>query len=180
MAELPKHRLEETERKLLTLFAIKQLGPSLNLRLIAFMAEGDLMNYFDLQTSLYELTESGQLWREEALGDYLYGLTPLGEETLDLYDERVRPSLKEQAQALAPAHREQAKREKERFARVHHEGKNEYHAKMGLKEGGLTLLSMDLSLPTAELAQRFADAWPEHAQAVYDFVLNRLSGGEDA
>ena len=37
-----------------------------------------------------------------------------------------------------------------------------------------------LTLPTAELAQRFADAWPEHAQAVYDFVLNRLSGGEDA
>lgn len=180
MAELPRHRLEETERKLLTLYAVKQLGPSLNLRLIAFMADGDLMNYFDLQTSLYELTEGGQLSREEALGDYLYRLTPLGEETLALFDTRVRPSLKEKAQALAPEHRQQARQEKERHARVHHEGKNEYHAKMGLSEGGFSLLTLDLSLPTAELAQRFADAWPKHAQAVYDFILHRLSGGEDA
>ncbi|HPA61307.1 MAG TPA: hypothetical protein PLS01_07050, partial [Clostridia bacterium] len=60
MAEVPQYRLGEMERKLLTLQALQTLGSCNNLQLIAFMSENDLMNYFELQLSLYELTQRGQ------------------------------------------------------------------------------------------------------------------------
>ena len=60
MADLPQHRLGEIERKMLTLYSLKQLGECGNLQLIAFMLECDIMNYFDLQTALFDLRDAAR------------------------------------------------------------------------------------------------------------------------
>jgi len=177
MAELPVFRLGETERKLLTLFAVSELGSCTNLQLIAFMAENDLMNYFDLQSALYDLTRGGQLQKEPERGDDRYILAPPGGEAIALFSQRVGTSVLEKIRAAAPDYRARLKRERELFAEVSHEGRNEYHARMGVAEGGMRLMSLDLSLPTAELAERFRLAWPDGARDIYDFILSRLSEG---
>ena len=176
MAELPVFRLGETERKLLALFAVSELGPCTNLQLIAFMAETDLMNYFDLQSALYDLTRGGQLLREPERGDDRYLLTPLGEEAISLFSQRVGTSVLETIRAAAPGFRVRLKRERELFAEISHEGRNEYHARMGVAEGGMRLMALDLSLPTAELAERFRGNGAQMARDIYDYIINRLSG----
>ena len=72
MADLPQHRLGEIERKMLTLYSLKKLGECGNLQLIAFMLECDIMNYFDLQTALFDLRDAGQAARSPQVADDLY------------------------------------------------------------------------------------------------------------
>ena len=176
MAELPQYRLGDLERKLLALFALRELGPCTNLQLITFMVENDLMNYFDLQAALHDLTLGRQVSKEAVPGDDRYAITPAGEEAIGLFVQRLGGSRLERAEAAAPAFREKMRLERELFASISHAGRNEYHAAMGISEGGMQLLRLDLSVPTAELAERFRAAWAWNAQEIFGFILSRLSG----
>ncbi len=178
MAELPQHRLGEVERKVLTLHALDLLGECGNLQLISFMAENDVMNYFDLQTALYDLRSAGQVARVRQPADDLYRITGAGREALGLFLGRAARSGAEKVEKAAPAFRERFSRERELSARILHEGKNEYHVSMQIMEQGMALMSLDLSLPTAELAAAFRDRWSGKAQRIYDAVIRELSGEE--
>lgn len=176
MAEVPQYRLGELERKLLTLYALSELGPCNNLQLIAFMSENDLMYYFDLQLALYELAQRGQVIREPVQGDERYTITPEGEQAITLFITRLGESALDKVRAAVPAFSEKMRRERELFATISHESRNEYHAQMGIAEGGMELMRLDISLPTAELADRFRAAWADKARAIYDFIIETLSG----
>lgn len=178
MAEIPKPRLGQTERMLLTLYALKELGPTSNLQLIAFMVEGDLMNYFDLQAALFDLCQRGQVIREALPGDDRYSISQEGLEALSLFYGRVAEGQLSIIHELAPAFKAKLQEAFEKPASISHAGRNEYHAQLGLREGGLDLLRLDFSLPTAELADRFCKAWPAKAQQIYELLLDALSGEE--
>ena len=176
MAELPQYRLGEIERKLLTLYALRELGTCSNLQLIAFMAENDLMNYFDLQSSLFELSRGGQLIKEPGPNDEYYTITPLGEEAIGFFRLRLTDSALQRVDAAAPLFRKQMRRDRELYSSINHEGRNEYHTRLGIREGGMDLMLLDLSLPTAELAERFREGWADKAKEIYDLIISSLSG----
>ena len=178
MAEIPQYRLGETEGKLLTLYALHELGPCSNLQLISFMAENDLMNYFDVQAALYDLALRGQVIKEKLPGDDRYTITPEGEEAISLFMGRLGDSALTRVELAAPAFREQLRRQRELHADISHEGRNEYHALMDISEGGMRLMHLDLSLPTPELADRFRASWAGKAREIYDFIIKSLSGEE--
>ena len=179
MAELPQYRLGDLERKLVTLYTLRELGPCSNLQLIAFTARHGVMNYFDLQWALHDLAAAGLALRGRGASDDSYTLTPQGEEAIRLFERRVGSSLLTRVTQEVPAFREEMRRERELFAQVSHEGRSEYHASIGIRENGMDLLRLDLSLPTAEMAQRFCDSWAASAREVYDLLIRRLSGGEE-
>ena len=62
----------------MTLYSLHTLGGCGNLQLISFMVENDIMNYFDLQTALGDLRDTGQAVRTPMEADYLYQITPAG------------------------------------------------------------------------------------------------------
>ena len=180
MADLPQHRLGEIERKMLTLYSLKKLGECGNLQLIAFMLECDIMNYFDLQTALFDLRDAGQAARSPQVADDLYQITPAGEEALGLFLTRAPQSLLDTVDMQAPLYRERFSRQRERSARIVHDEGNEYHVSMQINEQNMPLMTLDLSLPTAELAARFRDRWMDSAQEIYDFIITRLAGDDPA
>ncbi len=176
LTEIPQHRLGDVPRKLLCLYALKVLGPCGNLQLISFMMQTDIMNYFDLQTALYELRDAGQVARTPQTADDLYEITQSGLETLKLFEGRAPQSAMDAIDAQGPEFRRRIHLARERSARITHENHNEYHVQMQVVEQNMPLISIDLSLPTAELAARFRDRWSDHAQDIYDFIIDRLAG----
>lgn len=178
--DLPRHRLGDVERKVLTLHALHALGECGNLQLISFMVENDIMNYFDLQTALYELRDIGQVVRTPHLADDLYQITPAGEEALRLFIDRVPQSMLKKVDDNALAFGAFFHEQREKTARIIHDQHNEYHVSMQIMEKKMPLISIDLSLPTAELAARFRDRWVDNAQDIYDFIIRRLAGEDEA
>lgn len=180
MSEVPQHRLGEVERKMLTLYALRELGGCGHLQLIRFMVENDIMNYFDLQRALYDLRDAGQAARTDLAADELYQITPAGEEALALFLQRVPQSLLTKAEQAVPGFRARFHQERERSARILHEGQEEYKVRMEIVEQGTALLGIDLVVPTAELAARFRDRWSAHAQEIYDHIISRLAKEDEA
>ena len=180
MSEIPQHRLADVPRKVLCLHALKVLGPCGNLQLISFMMQTDIMNYFDLQTALYELRDAGQVARTPQSADDLYEITEAGLQTLSLFAARAPSSAMQQIDDQGPAFRRRIQAARERRARIIHDQHNEYHVQMQVMEQDMPLISIDLSLPTAELAARFRDRWSDSAQEIYDFIIGRLAGEDGA
>ena len=50
---------------------------------------------------------------------------------------------------------------------------------MQVVEQRMPLMTIDISLPTAELAARFRDRWVGAAQDIYEYIVGRLAGEED-
>ena len=180
MADLPPRRLGLVESRMMILLALDRLGASSNLQLISFFFETDLMNYFDLQTALYDLLVGGLADKTALQGDELYTLTQAGEEAIALFSQRAVTSATAIIDDKAPEYRARWQREREVFARISHEGQHEYHVTMGVSDGEMPLMQLDISLPTATLAERFRAAWQREAQGIYDHILRRLSGEEDS
>ena len=81
--------LDETDRKLYTLLALRELGGCTHTQLLYFMFENDIMSYFDLALALHELVDEGQLVRTNHPLDYLYAPTSAGLETLSFFINRL-------------------------------------------------------------------------------------------
>ena len=177
MAVRDKHVTDDTERRVLVLYALQQLGGAGQMQLIVLMDESKAMNYFDLHIALSSLHESGLIVPEPMLADTLWHLTAAGEETLKLYAERAALSLREAIDQAAAAFREPFRRERQLATLVSHEGGLAYHAQMELNEQGHSLMKLDLSVPTAAMAKRLCDRWPKQAGRLYELIVRAL--GED-
>lgn len=174
MTDLPQHRLDSLERKLLILHALDALGECGNLQLISFMAESGLMHYYDLQGGLWELKEDGQVVAVRRDADEYYSLTPAGREALALFSARVARSVRDTIDQAAAPFSEKLRRQRELSAQVAHEGGSEYHVLLRIVEHGMPLLGLDISVPTAQMAAQMRERWPACAQAVYDAVIKTL------
>ncbi len=179
MTQIPQHRPDPMQRRILLLHTLDKLGDSTNMQLIAFMVENDLMNYFDLQDTLYKLQDSGQIARTPLHNDYLISLTEAGRQALRLFIGRPMESLLSAIDEAAASYRARFKQERQLAARIEHGGGEEYHAVLEINEMRRPMLRIDISLPTADLAQRYKENWPKKAQAIYDAIVLGL-GEEEA
>lgn len=180
MNRMPTHVPSDTQLRMLVLAAMEQLGGATNMQLIAFMAQEELMNYFDLQQMLAKLLEGGFLHRTPLVGDVLYRLTPQGEDAVRLFEDKVPASLIARIREAAPRYAADFRAQREITARVAHEDGQEYHAVLAVNEYNRPIFSVDISLPTATMSKAFCDAWPQRAQEIYEWVMKRLAGGDEA
>ena len=178
MTDIPSHKLTELEMQMMLMHSLRKLGTLSNTQLIVFMAENDLLNYFDLQQTLYKLTESGHVLRTRLENDDLYELSPAGEKALNMFVGRTMNSYLAIINKQAPEYQRRFLRDRQLSSRMSHEGGAEYHAKLAINEMHMPLLTLDISLPTPELAKRYCDNWQKKAQIIYDTIVHELSEEE--
>ena len=171
MTDIPQHKPDSMQLRMLLLHTLDKLGPSTNMQLIAFMVENDLMNYFDLQDTLYRLQDNGQITRSPLANDFLVSLTEAGQQALRLFIGRTMDSQLSRVESAAQQYRARFQRERQLAARIEHDGGEEYHAVLEINEMQRPMLRIDISLPTSDLAQRYKDNWPQKAQAIYDAIV---------
>ena len=166
--------LDETDRKLYTLLALRELGGCTHTQLLYFMFENDIMSYFDLALALHELVDEGQLVRTNHPLDYLYAPTSAGLETLSFFINRLPHSKVVLISDRAPAWKQRFQREKQYAAKVTQNASGEYVVQLNLVEGNVARLSIDLPVPEHAMAERMARRWPECAGKVYQQLLKAL------
>lgn len=167
-----------TEQKLVTLYALDQLGPTTALQLLRFMVENELMDYIALQLSTAEMDEMGLLRKIPHELGALYAPSAEGYETLELFKKRIPHSRITCIDQAAPAWKQRFRHEKQVLADWVETPGGEFQVRLKLMESELPLLDMTLSLPTREQANTFCARWPEAASELYALLMRTL--GEES
>lgn len=174
MLPIPPALLDERERKLYTLLALKELGSCTHTQLLYFMVENEIMSYFDLALALPELVNDGQAAKIAHPAESLYQITAAGLETVEFFSGKLPHSKVVMIHDQAPLWRERFAIEKEFSAKVVQQPGGEYVAQLRLVEGSFTVLSIDIPAPEHKMADRIAEAWPRHAGEIYQYLMDTL------
>jgi len=174
MPVLPRSMLEPTDAQLYTLLALKELGSSTHLQLLYFMADHDIMTYFDLTIALSKLVKDGNAAMITHPADALYAITPAGEETLGFFMNRIPFSLVSLIRDKAPLYRERYAKEKQYAAAVTQGTHGDFIAHLCIMEGDIPAMELKFNVPTAEMAERLTAAWQQNAAEVYRYLLGTL------
>lgn len=179
MLPIPPAMLDEQDRKLYTLLALRELGSASHLQLLYFMVENDIMTYFDLSLALPELVNEGHAAKVAHPADSLYQITDAGMEALSFFINRLAHSKVQLIREKAPAWRERFNAEKQYSAKVIQNPGGEYVAQLRLVDGNAAVLSLDIPAPERKLADQLAKAWPAHAGEIYLYLMNTLGNSEE-
>ena len=172
---MERRHIPEAENRLIILYTLRQLGPVTAMQLLQAMTEADLMNYITMQLALSDMEQQGQIsMRAHPLGN-LIEMTGEGDYILDSFLRRIPTSRRKLLDGLAPEWRKRFAAEQmspaEFFTLA--DGRNCIHLR--LLEKAATLLDLLLYLPAGQHFTLVQDRWRASVEAVYSFVLARLT-----
>lgn len=166
---------ELTENKLILLYALRSFSiPLTNLQLSRICWELDLMNYFDMQQCLYELGESILVDYFKKPHGYFYDITPPGIKTIEMFQKRIRLSLRKSLDAYAKENRSLLQRETQYPADFQRLSAHRYLVTCRVIEGDSDIFSISFDMPTAAQAELMCRNWKDQATAIYQHTVGLL------
>ena len=179
MTLTPPKRPPDDEQRLVVLYALRQLSPCTETQLLQFLAEEDIMNYFDMMIALQDLCARGQAVRsQKEAGGHTYQPTPAGDEALSLFGGRVPSSVKKLLKETGGAWRARFAAEEQYPFKISQTERGDYELLLSVREQGADTFRLSLTAPTRELALKLARGWPEKAGKIYVTVFRTLSEEE--
>ena len=168
-----------TKNKLTILYFMNKLGLAITRDQITTVgAAYDLAPYFELQSAVAEMEEDGLLAAVPRPYGQAYALTSNGQAAVDMFEERLPLSLRDDLDTYADACREDIRRQIQYTARIEQRPGGECLARLLFVEKDDTLLSVELMFPDAASANKAAAAWPKRAEDAYCYLLSSLSGSQ--
>ena len=175
MSLRPPRHAPDDELRLIVLDCLRHLSPCTDLQLLQFMAEYNLMNYFEMMFSLNDLCSRGQAVRTKRRAGYLYEPTEAGHEALTLFGNRVPNSVKALLAQQGPAWRARFLEEAQYQQQITQQERGEIELTLSVVEQEMDMMRLSLSLPSREMANALAAQWPKKAAEIYETVIRLLS-----
>lgn len=165
-----------TKSKLTVLYFLRELSVNLTKeQIVTFSAAYDLIPYFELHSAIYELEEEGFLAAVPRPYGQTYCLTPKGEETLEMFVERLPQSMRDDITDYADACREKLRLETQFSTAVEKVGTGSAcRLTLRAMEQQGDILQLSILLPDNATASRAASLWPERAETIYKSILTEL------
>ncbi len=169
-----------TKNKLKLLYFMDRLGLGLTKDQITTVGGTyDLAPYFDLQSAVVEMEEDGFLAAVPRPYGQVFTLTPRGQEAVEMFQEQLPESLRDDLDTYADACRDKLRRESQFTARIEKQPDGSCMVRMIFMEQDMTLLSLNLLFPDVPSANKAAESWPQRAQDAYCYLLSSLCGAMD-
>ena len=174
----PPYFLPDELVRLMVLCCLTYLGPCTDQQLLEWVSEYDVMNYFDLMIALSELCKQGQAECRQKRRKSWYQITDAGRKTLELFENRVPASVRSRLKETADAWRMRFSRDNQIRTEVKETDQNEYEVTLAVVEQDRETMTLQVVVPTKEIAWRMVRQWREHVQEVYSMVFRVLAEDE--
>lgn len=163
------------EEKLSILYFMGCLGiPLTNGQITRFFIENNIINYFDLQQYIIDLTSSGLIDIMETGNSQFITLTAKGNETLSFFKKRIPLTLRNTIESYAEQNRELLKAESQIFADYKKIDHNQYEIVCKVTEKDILLMELKLNVPSSSQAKEICENWRCKAPEVFKAILERL------
>jgi predicted transcriptional regulator len=161
--------------KLIILFMLNNIKlPMTNTQLSDFILSKEYTNYFSLQQSLSELTDTDLVRTEEVQNSTRYFITDSGKKTLFYFENRVPDSIKEEIIEFLKKNKYKLRNEVEITAEYIPEINGEYTIHCLAKENDTVLIELKFNVISKEQALEMCANWKKNSHDIYSKILSEL------
>lgn len=164
-----------TVYKLIILYMLDRAeGDVTQAMLSTFLLESGYANFVSLVESYAQL-EKRDLIRIRMEGEKKFlQLTDAGREALGFFRTQLNPGIRKQIDEWLVEHGRQIREDREVTAVYERMVSGVYEVRMSVKERGVTLLEIKLSVPDAASASSIAGKWNEKNSSIYQYLIENL------
>ena len=161
--------------KLIVLYMLNRVNFSLtNAQIGDYVLEKGYTNYITLQQAISELIGSDMIKANSIRNRTFLEITDSGRETLGFFENRISTAIKEDIDNYFKENQYELKNELSIASNYYKATSGEYEANLLIKEKGINLVNLTLSLPDEELAASICDKWETASQDVYNMLIEKL------
>ena len=148
--------------------------PLSNARISEFMLQKGYATYFNLQTALSELMETGFIQSENTVNSSFFKATKEGKHTLNLLSNEISQSIKDDIKAYLSDNLTTIKRDISSTANFRAAGNGDFVVNLSINEYNSELLNIKMSVPAENIAEKICADWSKKSDNVYSMLFNSL------
>ena len=141
--------------------------PLTNARISEFMLQKGYATYFNLQTALSELMETGLIKSENTMNSSFFKSTDEGKHTLDLLSNDINQSIKNDNSKTI-------KSDISATANFEAVGNGDFVVNLNINEYQSKLLGLSFLVPAENIAEKICSEWSKKSDDVYALLFNSL------
>lgn len=162
--------------KMIVLYMLENIDfPLTNSQITNFFLDREYTTYFHVQETIHELTESGLIEETKQGNSLLYHLTEEGTKTISYLAQNIPYSVREDIHAFLKEHGHSLRNQNSVIADYHRTPQQEYLVQCQVLEKETTLINLELTVPTKEIAVAFCKQWPKKCDEIYAYLMKELS-----
>lgn len=161
-------QLDETQNRLLLLFAFQHLGKVTSMQMMRFLINCDIMSYMDYSLTLPLLLEGGLVEEIREEETALYSITQSGCEAVQLFENRVPYSRRESVLLHAEAYRKRFRKEQAfQVDMLPNKEEGSFTVLGRIMEDQMELFSFSIQASSKEMAETMVQNWKDHATEAF-------------
>ena len=139
-----------------------------------FILEKEYTNFLTLQQVINELTNATLISSETIRNRTHLSITPEGLETLTFFENRISDAIKFDINEFFRENEYTLRNEVSVLGDYYKSTSGEYDAHLIVKERGVNLVDLTMSVPTEEIAASICDNWQKKNQDIYQYLISEL------
>lgn len=163
-----------TENRLLILYLMYQMDMPLSWEHIYDFAVNDYMDYIEFQTYIHEMERNGIIYSNRENNVNYYSLTDEGEKTINTFLKFIPESKRSSIISYVRKNKGKIKKEYSVSANYFMYGDDEYVVKCSFIEDDVTLMEINLTVATKEMAKKVKKNWKQNVSEIYNNTLRAL------
>ena len=163
------------KNKLAILYILNKMDIRLSdTRLIEAADTLGLMDYFDLNSALHDLTENQLADMSTSINGTFYQITEMGKNTLEFFEKEISPEIKRDITNYLVTHSYEMRNESSTLADYYRTSNQDFAVHCMVKEGKTTLIELTFTVPTEAAAQTLCENWKKKSQEAYEAIMKLL------
>lgn len=161
--------------KLMTLYMLNKVNfPLTKNQLLDFFLTKDYTNYFTYLQVLNELEESKLINIETVRQNSYYKINVDGAETIELFVKKIPVSIIDDMDIFLVENKYELRNEVSTISDYYKSTNQDYIVNCRIIEGSSTLIDMNLSVPSEDVAEMMCNNWRASSQEIYSNVMKTL------
>lgn len=161
--------------KLMTLYMLNKVNfPLTKNQLLDFFLTKDYTNYFTYLQVLNELDESKLINIETVRQNSYYKINADGAETIELFVKKIPVSIIDDMDIFLVENKYELRNEVSTLSDYYKSTNQDYIVNCRIIEGSSTLIDMNLSVPSEDVAEMMCNNWRASSQEIYSNVMKTL------
>ncbi len=161
--------------KLMTLYMLNKVNfPLTTNQLMDFFLSKDYTNYFTYMQVLAELEESKLVNIEIVRSNSYYKINDDGTETIELFVKKIPVSIIDDMDIFLVDNKYELRNEVSTISDYYKSTNQDFIVNCKIIEGNSTLIDMNLSVPSEDVAEMMCNNWRASSQEIYSNVMKTL------